>query len=251
MNLMREARDSHSSGSQQLVYKYLSPERIDFFEEGHLRMAQPSALNDAFECLSFLPVFEDTDAVKTRALVWECYRTALEHLNAKIGILSFSKRWAVSAMWAHYADQHRGLCVGFDRSDPFFKAMSDKKEYGCLYDVEYVLEKMLWRVQGKEDPDISIFFIKSLDWVYEQEVRAICDLSKHDKVKEGDNKLPIYLTKIPFRAVKEIIVGCYSNATVQCLATHAARNLKVPIYRTHVSMDASFDMGRESFEGYF
>jgi len=251
MKIVREAGDVRTSTSQQLVYKYLSPERIDFFDEGYLRITQPSALNDPLECLSFLPVFENMDTVKTRALVLECYKAALNHLNTRIGILSFSKKWSISAMWAHYAERHRGLCVGFNREDPFFKSMNDNKDYGYFYDVEYPPDKTLWPAHDQEGPDISIFFSKSRDWLYEQEVRAIYDLSRHDKVKEGDNKLPIYLKKIPFRAVKEIIVGCYSDREVQCLATHAARDLRVPIYRAHVSMDASFDMGRESIQGLF
>ena len=46
---------------------------------------------------------------------------AYAKLNSKIGILSLSKRWDSILMWAHYTDAHKGLCIGFDSNEPFFK----------------------------------------------------------------------------------------------------------------------------------
>ena len=35
--------------SQELVYKYVAPERLDILEKGLIRFTQPAALNDPFE----------------------------------------------------------------------------------------------------------------------------------------------------------------------------------------------------------
>jgi hypothetical protein len=34
--------------------------------------------------------------------------------NEKIGLLCFSQAWKNPVLWSHYADRHRGICLGFD-----------------------------------------------------------------------------------------------------------------------------------------
>ena len=33
------------------------------------------------------------------------------------GLLCFSRHWYSPALWAHYADNHKGMCLGFDIPD--------------------------------------------------------------------------------------------------------------------------------------
>jgi len=33
------------------------------------------------------------------------------------GLLCFSRHWHNPVLWAHYADSHKGLCLGFDVPD--------------------------------------------------------------------------------------------------------------------------------------
>jgi predicted SAM-dependent methyltransferase len=40
------------------------------------------------------------------------------------GVMCFSRTWSNRLMWAHYADQHRGICLGVDVPDAFRKEIS-------------------------------------------------------------------------------------------------------------------------------
>ena len=40
-------------------------------------------------------------------------------LSKDIGILCFSKYWYNPVQWTHYADRHKGLCLGFDVPDEY------------------------------------------------------------------------------------------------------------------------------------
>ena len=59
---------------------------------------------------------------------------------AQRGVLSFSKTSTDALLWAHYADGHRGLCLGFD-----FEKMgvADKPDAGS---VEYIPAAPLYRI---------------------------------------------------------------------------------------------------------
>ena len=46
----------------------------------------------------------------------------LEHFRDKIGVLSLTADPANAVMWAHYADQSRGVCVGIEFDHPFFES---------------------------------------------------------------------------------------------------------------------------------
>ena len=50
------------------------------------------------------------------------------HYNEEIGLLCFSKNWDNPVQWAHYADKHRGLCLGFDVVDSFLAEVKYKEE---------------------------------------------------------------------------------------------------------------------------
>ncbi|MEO5913856.1 MAG: DUF2971 domain-containing protein [Luteolibacter sp.] len=49
------------------------------------------------------------------------------------GVLSLSGTWKASPMWAHYATNHEGMCIGFDMECPIFKHHDDN----LVYKVEY------------------------------------------------------------------------------------------------------------------
>ncbi|NDP48093.1 MAG: DUF2971 domain-containing protein [Sulfuriferula multivorans] len=75
-----------------------------------LKIARFGDLNDPFELLA--AELEDKDfrkAVKS----WKN-----EFHNTK-GLLCFSESWHNPVLWSHYADKHRGVCLGFDIPDEY------------------------------------------------------------------------------------------------------------------------------------
>lgn len=83
-------------------------------------------------------------------------------------------------MWAHYADSHRGVCVGFctnhleDFSTQIFK---DKRFPGGLYKVNYVDDyPVIDLFDPKRVPGVGFMIAvttKSRNWEYEEEYRLL------------------------------------------------------------------------------
>lgn len=81
---------------------------------------------------------------------------------AKLGLLCFSKSWRNPVLWSHYANEHKGICLGFDVPD------------SLLHKVEYVQERLQF-----DQPFLDKYQLQQLlrtkfkDWEYEAEYRRI------------------------------------------------------------------------------
>ena len=86
-------------------------------------------------------------------------------LSETKGLLCFSKTWKNPVLWGHYADRHRGLCLGFDVPKTFEKINYVRLRLP-IPDVidEAFIKRLLWT--------------KSLYWQYEQEYRAFVSLEE-------------------------------------------------------------------------
>ena len=82
------------------------------------------------------------------------------------GISCFSKNNSSILMWSHYSNNHRGVCLKFNTSDRVF--------FDNCHQVKYVQEfpgaDANLDVEGSHN---FLFFTKSEEWVYEEEVRVI------------------------------------------------------------------------------
>lgn len=89
-----------------LIYRFFEKDHaLAAIAEERLRVSQIAFLNDPFELLSF----KLTDKRMRRAL--NAVRT---ELNTTIGLISFSSDWRNPLMWAMYAKNHAGICIGFE-----------------------------------------------------------------------------------------------------------------------------------------
>jgi len=106
------------------VFHFLSHEfGLKDIRERRLKIARIMELNDPFE---FLGV-ELSDPALRRGLQVDKSRLSQDN-----GLLCFTKSWHNPVLWSHYADKHRGLCLGFDMPD----------EYLCQ--VSYVNSRLQW-----------------------------------------------------------------------------------------------------------
>lgn len=171
-----------------LVYHYLNAKfGLKDLTERRLKIARIMELNDTFE---FLGVdLSDRDFRKV-------IKKTKKELSQTHGLLCFSKTWKNPILWSHYADKHKGLCLGFDMSHiPPTK-------------VEYVRTRF-------QKPDVldeifmkKLLFTKFIHWKYEEEYRSY--LSLEEKI-DG-----IYYANFSDSlALKRVIIGD------QCQLTHA------------------------------
>lgn len=182
---------------------------IDLVQNKKLYFSKPSSFNDPFDCLVR---FEETikekdfraylerkqitqwpDGAHSEAEAIEIMNNAYKKLGRIIadnvwGVSCFSKEWDNLLLWSHYADSHKGICIGFKtqfllnsncirtKNFPFGDKMgSSYKNIMPLVNVKYsnTFPKFYNPYKESYDGLEQFLLTKSSKWSYEGEVRAI------------------------------------------------------------------------------
>lgn len=194
------------------IYRYRSNRSdflIDELENNYIYFANRTQLNDPYDC--FPGMIQTTDNISSLETYLKTIkrfkeRSRKERRNAeksllkngelfhiiekqknqtldKIGIASFSVQPVNLMLWSHYANNHKGICLQFDKA-------CDESIFSKAYDVKYIetLPKMTF------DPSINeekIFFealrSKSSVWSEEEEIRLM--KTTYGKYKFNTNSL--------------------------------------------------------------
>jgi hypothetical protein len=171
------------------VYHLLSAKYgLEDLSKRRLKIAQLDDLNDPFELLSV----ELSDKTQRTA-----FRRFANRMSERFGVICFSRDWHHPVLWSHYAEKHKGMCLGFDVPD------------NLLLSVSYSATRLPSKV--KEDIDHSrlsesvmrrILTTKFKGWKYEDEVRRLLPLEEKEK-QSG-----FYFKKFSGALVlKEVILG--------------------------------------------
>ena len=141
------------------VYKYR-----DWKNEYHRKILlhqeiyipSPSKFNDPFDCR---PVFSN-DIVKNNEII--------EKQHKLFGVFSVTAKNNNVLMWAHYANEHQGFCVGFDSYKLFnlFNSGRKKLNYEDKYPVISSTDDRTLKI-------IKMFYTKAKYWKYEEEYRLL------------------------------------------------------------------------------
>ena len=145
-------------------------------------------LNDPFELLGI-----ETSTPNIRASL----NTMKLDVSRKFGILCFSKIWSNPVQWAHYANNHKGICVELELSNK-----EDARE------VKYYSERLKSNLIIDQSFPSKLLLSKFKHWEYEKEYRTIRDLNNFEK----ENGLYFQ----PFNEdmkLSKIIIGCQSKLT--------------------------------------
>jgi hypothetical protein len=150
------------------LYQFLrASHALDDLQRQRLKISRLHELNDPFELLAA----DLRDKAMRRA--FEATRAGLVE---RFGVLCFSRGWRNPVMWSHYADRHRGVCLGFDVPTGKFSPMN--------YDAKRlpdVLPKLLTgTAQAQENMMLRLLTTKFRDWKYEDEVRVFSVLDDVD-----------------------------------------------------------------------
>jgi len=162
------------------VFHFLNREfGLKDIKERRLKIARIMELNDPFE---FLGV-ELSDRSFRQGLL-----QVKEKLSQDSGLLCFTKSWHNPVLWGHYADKHRGICLGFDMPDEF------------LGQVGYVNSRFQWPAMLDEPFVKQLLFTKFAHWSYEDEYRAYVSL--------GESTNGFYYANFSDKLVlRQVIVG--------------------------------------------
>jgi DUF2971 family protein len=89
--------------------------------------------------------------------------------------LCCSRKWHNPLLWSHYADKHRGVCLGFDVPKGFVAEVY--YDDGRLPDI---VPQLLQDGPNAEALWTRLLATKFRDWTYEDEVRIHADLKDAD-----------------------------------------------------------------------
>ena len=112
-----------------------------------------------------------------------------------VGVACFTKLPNDPLMWAHYADKHRGVVIGFDTTHPDFSRVRH---------VDYSKARPVHRRLGGKLEDMEM--VKSDVWIKEEEWRISAFLADCDIRMEGNN--PIYVQTLSRDAFASVTFGC-------------------------------------------
>jgi hypothetical protein len=156
-----------------------------------LKIAIFNELNDPFELLGIA----SKDREDRRA-----YLDFKNDLAKKIGLLCFSGHWTNPVQWSHYADRHRGLCLGFDVINELVPVTYTRRRLK--------LDLIAIRAGGLTAHRymLQVLATKFSHWRYENEHRLFV------RLKEKDKKGLYFVGFCKQLALREVIVG--HNSTI-------------------------------------
>jgi Protein of unknown function (DUF2971) len=165
------------------VYKYCNLETGRKILNSGLLLQAPDNFNDPFDCLAQANVWspeyrfppEQDDLQYANSKIQELpqkyqlqsYRI-FEDMRASyyFAITCFGERHDEHLMWSHYADNHKGLCLGFDA-----RAIIDHI-HPCIY-THRMPTQQSWR-----SGNMALSLIKGSAWAYENEWRLVKKTSR-------------------------------------------------------------------------
>lgn len=159
-----------------------------------LKVATIGDLNDPFELLAWAyPTSGGRKAL----------RSTKAQISSMFGLLCFSRNWHNPVQWSHYAERHRGLCLGFDVPDEIAVPVQYRAKR-LVPDEQHILSI---------DADLSGEVLASLStkyshWRYENEVRI------HTSLTDRDEETGLFFQSFgPDLVLREVIVGSESRLT--------------------------------------
>ena len=145
------------------IYHFVSNKyAIQNIKNKRVKISKLDDLNDPFELIAAANVdFEQRSIMKE----WKKIQ------SEKWGIICCSKTWHNPVLWSHYADRHKGICLGFEVLEQNIQQVVYTKNRLNL-DIRKLQE------QGRLSADLMKKFFKTKykDWEYEREVRLVAQL---------------------------------------------------------------------------
>jgi hypothetical protein len=137
------------------------------------------------------------------------------------GVLCFSQIWNNVLMWSHYADNHSGFCLGFEK-----QSMLEEFKFGSQGPVHYDEFPNINPLHSNElNTALIQSFYKAPGWAYEKEFRII----KLEYPEELSHKERLHIYSD--HCLKEIILGLIIDDTDKTEIIKIGLEKQVPVYQ--------------------
>lgn len=190
------------------VYKFINQEfGLLSIKSKTIKVSKFDELNDPFELMA-MSLEEKAQRIVLRKLI--------KDFSKNTGLISFCRHWHNPVVWTHYADNHKGVSLGFD------------VPARDLIDVKYSTHRLaIANISRSIDKDSQLIKTKFSHWSYEAEARMLIPLSNCLKSngKNGDKKV-IYTTNFgDGLRLREVILGHnYTTAEKKVLEANLANS---------------------------
>lgn len=128
----------------------------------------------------------------------------LSEMDKHYGVVSLSARWDSILMWGHYAECHRGFCVGFSENKIRESGLFGKG--GPITYAEYYPEISPLDKDFSVEQSFTQTHTKSKDWEYEREYRLHSTFYP-DVATDKDRTV-----SLPDHFIEEVIIGLNTPA---------------------------------------
>ncbi len=195
-----------SPGKIRLYHFTSAAHGMSDIENGWLKVARIADCNDPFELISL------NFRAQPRRRSGRDFR---KEIDTTTGFLSFSRNWIESLMWSHYAERHKGVCLGFDlpRND--------------LTEMQYNAERLLDGLDDVNDdpsnltPKLqqALLRTKARGWQYELEMRRYLNLK--DMRQVGDKFFCLFSKDL---VLQEVILGDRCKLELPAVRRHVKKH---------------------------
>lgn len=158
----------------------------------------------------------------------------LAAMDKETGLLCFCRSWKNPVLWSHYAQNHSGVCYGFD-VDP-----------AQFVDVRYVSERLHPNLSTENffqsvgpGQMTDLFATKFIHWSYEEEVRLLIRFS--ESVMDYG---PVFHPFSASMRLKQVIVGSRSKIRVPDVEV-AIADRNVEVFKTRLAFQR-FEVVRQN-----
>ena len=163
------------------LYQFRShkPHTIENLEKNQFTLASPREQNDIVDS----PIFTWIDFILGKKEQYtkhiNSFKLSFEGYKIASFCMDREEKRAIenTLMWAHYADSHKGFCIEYHLDSSDFRRDSKSNLFATrLFEVSYLPENK--NVLDMTDSNTilnskTVFFTKSHDWNYENEVRMV------------------------------------------------------------------------------
>jgi hypothetical protein len=189
-------------------------------ENHRIKISDPRYLNDPFEFVSFKLKVNDSPQKR------EAVKKYIE--NSGKGIICFSRTYKSPLMWAHYASNHSGVCMGFDVNPDLLAKVRYRGDL-MIIDETRLTERVVMRMLST----------KYNQWSYEKEERLFVSINNN-------------LTGIQFELFSsdikpvEVIIGIRSEKGNEVVEAVQKSGLGLKVFKANRSL-SSFNVERFEF----
>lgn len=239
------------------IYKYYSdkPEKLETVKNNKMWYSAPVNFNDVFDCdisvdekelfNSLLQMNPDKRQIRKGSPMWiqlkgvihkeiQSLQSTFEDLKTTTGISCLSELNDSLLMWAHYANNHRGMCVEYNLLEinrqlgfsPVPIIYSDTRVCLCSNNINTI------------KTSTTKIFIESLtskspEWSYEQEWRIIRDEAACGTAWDSEHNGALLDMICP----RSIILGCMATPEFEASVHNYCETNNINLYKMAKSAD--------------